>query len=297
ATQEDYEAGGEALYEPLWRGETVYVERRHVRKDGTLIWCSLSGRAVQPGDPAQGSVWLFDDVTQEHESEERVQRALAEQELILDNASVGIAFVRNRAVQRCNRFLEDMVRAGPGELIGQSTAVLFASRDEWIEAGERSYSSTPPGGTYDGEARFRRRDGGTFQCRARGRRIDTGQAEQEWIWSYEDVTVEREAELRVQRALAEQDLILDNATVGIAFVRNRAIQRCNRFLEEMVQAEPGELLGKSSSVLFASRSEWRRAGELAYESTQPGGTHEAEERFKRKDGSIFRCRTRGRRTD
>src|SRR4029079_16986564 len=29
ATQEDYEAGGEALYEPLWRGETVYAERTH----------------------------------------------------------------------------------------------------------------------------------------------------------------------------------------------------------------------------------------------------------------------------
>ena len=58
---------GESLYEPVWRGETVYVERRHVRKDGTLIWCSISGRAVQPGDPSQGSVWLFDDITQEHE--------------------------------------------------------------------------------------------------------------------------------------------------------------------------------------------------------------------------------------
>ena len=129
ATQEEYEAGGEALYEQVWRGETVYVERRYVRKDGTRIWCSLSGRAVQPGDPAQGSVWLFDDITQEREAEERVQRALAEQELILDNASVGIAFVRNRAIQRCNRFLEDMVGAGPGELVGQSTASAVRPRD------------------------------------------------------------------------------------------------------------------------------------------------------------------------
>jgi diguanylate cyclase (GGDEF)-like protein/PAS domain S-box-containing protein len=297
ATADEYEAGGETLYEPVWRGETVHVERRHVRKDGTLIWCSLSGRAVQPGDPAQGSVWLFDDITQEHESEERVQRALAEQELILDNAAVGIAFVRNRAVQRCNRFLEDMVGAGPGELIGQSTAVLFASRDEWLEAGERSYSSTSPGGTYEGEARFRRRDGSTFQCRARGRRTDTGQAEQEWIWSYEDVTLEREAEVRVQRALAEQDLILDNATVGIAFVRNRAIQRCNRFLEEMVDAKRGELVGKRSAVLFANEADWQEAARRAFEETPPGGTHRAEARLKRADGTTFICSMRGRRID
>jgi PAS domain S-box-containing protein len=29
ASDQEYEAGGGALYEPVWRGETVYVERRH----------------------------------------------------------------------------------------------------------------------------------------------------------------------------------------------------------------------------------------------------------------------------
>jgi len=297
ASDQEYEAGGETLYQAVWRGETVYVERRHVRKDGAQIWCSISGRAVQRGDPAQGSVWLFDDITQEHESEERVQRALAEQELILDNASVGIAFVRNRAIQRCNRFLEDMAGAGPGELIGQSTAVLFASREQWEEEGRRCYSSTSPGGTYDGEARFKRRDGSSFICRARGRRTDTGEDEQEWIWSYEDVTAEREAELRVQRALAEQDLILDNATVGIAFVRNRVIQRCNRFLEEMVGARRGELVGQRSAVLFTNEDDWREAARRAFEETPPGGIHTADARLKRADGSSFFCYMRGRRID
>ncbi len=222
ATSEEYEAGGDSLYEPVWRGETVYIERRHVRKDGARIWCSISGRAVQPGDPAQGSVWLFDDITQEHESEERVQRALAEQELILDNASVGIAFVRNRAIQRCNRFLEDMVGAGPGELIGQSTAALFASREEWEEAGRLAYGTTAPGGTHDAECRFKRRDGSTFLCRTRGRRIDLGEREQEWIWSFEDVTAEREADRRVQQVLGELERKVAERTAELEEAKARA---------------------------------------------------------------------------
>ena len=75
----------------MWRGETVYVERRHVRKGGAQIWCSISGRAVQPGDPAQGSVWLFDDITQEHESEERIQREATVQGMVMpDERSVVI---------------------------------------------------------------------------------------------------------------------------------------------------------------------------------------------------------------
>jgi diguanylate cyclase (GGDEF)-like protein/PAS domain S-box-containing protein len=221
ATDEEYDAGGE-LYQAVWRGETVYVERRHVRKNGAQIWCSISGRAVQPGDPAQGSVWLFDDITHERESEDRVQRALAEQELILDNAAVGIAFVRNRAIERCNRFLEDMIGAGPGELIGRSSAVLFASREGWQEAGRVAYSETAPGGTHQSEQRFKRRDGTTFICRTRGRRIDMGDTEQEWIWSFEDVTVEREAELRVQEVLGGLERKVAERTAELEEAKARA---------------------------------------------------------------------------
>ena len=50
---------------------STLVEREYVRKDGTRIWCSVSGRAVHAGDPSQGAVWLFDDITQEHAAEER----------------------------------------------------------------------------------------------------------------------------------------------------------------------------------------------------------------------------------
>src|SRR6185503_2958451 len=130
----EYEAGGDAVYEAVWRGETQELRRRHVRKDGSLIWRSISGRALQAGDPSQGSVWLFEDITRQHEAEEKIERALAEQELILDNATVGIAFVRDRTIQRCNRFLEEMVGAGPGELVGESSGILFAEREDWLRA-------------------------------------------------------------------------------------------------------------------------------------------------------------------
>ena len=198
------QVGGESVHETVSRGQAQNLLRQHDRGDGSRIWCTISARAVQPDDPSQGSVWLFEDITQEYEAEERVQRALGEQELILDNASVGIAFVRNRTIQRCNRYLEEMVGAGPGELVAQSSSVLFASHADWEEAGELAQQSTPPGETHESEWRFKRRDGSTFRCRSRGRRIDAGEIEQEWIWSFEDVTAERDADLRVQRALAEQ---------------------------------------------------------------------------------------------
>ncbi len=220
-SDEEFEAGGDAVYEPIWRGETQHFERSHRRKDGTRIWCSISGRAVQPGDPSQGSVWLWEDITQEHEAEERIERALAEQELILDNATVGIAFLRNRVILRCNRFFEEMMGAGPGELVGRSTTVLFASEAEWQGAGQRSQGAQP-GESFEGEARFRRRDGSTFICRVRGRRIDAGEPEQEWIWSYEDVTAEREADARVKRAMDELEQAVAQRTAELEDAKARA---------------------------------------------------------------------------
>ena len=287
-TDEEYERVGQD-YARLDQGQTHSREAWVRRQDGSGFWCRISGRAVEPGNPAQGYVWLLEDITQQHEAEERVQRALAEQELILDNAAVGIAFVRNRVIQRCNRFLEEMVAAGPGELVGQSSALLFASEEEWREAGRRAFPSTEPGGTYSSEQLFKRHDGSTFLCRTRGRRIDAGDPEQEWIWSYEDVTAEREAEARVQRALAEQELILDNATVGIAFVRNRTYQRCNPRFAGMFGYKAEELAGKSTNVIFPTRRNFDQAAEW-YAKLALGEAFSIEHKLKRKDGSVFWCK-------
>ncbi|HUQ75038.1 MAG TPA: PAS domain S-box protein [Burkholderiales bacterium] len=295
-SDEDYEAGGAVVYEAVWRGETQQLRREHQRKDGTRLWCSISGRAVQEGDPAQGSVWLFEDITRQHEAEERIERALAEQELILDNATVGIAFVRDRKIQRCNRYLEDMVGAGPGELVGESSSVLFADADDWERAGSLAHRTTAPGGAHDAEWRFRRRDGSTFRCRTRGRRIDVGEEMQEWIWSFEDVTAEREADLRVQRALAEQELILDNATVGIAFVKQRVYQRCNPTFEQMFGYGPGELIGRSTEEIYTTADEF--AGDARwYDQMRDGQAITTERQYRRKDGSTFWCKLVGKAID
>ncbi|HYL90691.1 MAG TPA: PAS domain S-box protein [Burkholderiales bacterium] len=295
-SDEAFEAGGDAVYEAIWRGETQHLERSHVRKDGTRIWCSISGRAVQPGDPSQGSVWLWEDITQEREAEERIERALAEQELILDNATVGIAFVRNRIIQRCNRYLEEMVGTGPGELVGQSSSELFADADDWQRAGSLAFLTTPPGATHDAEWRFKRRDGSTFRCRTRGRRIDVGDEIQEWIWSFEDVTAERVADLRVQRALAEQELILDNATVGIAFVRNRAFQRCNPRFEQMFGYGPGELIGQGTRAIYSTQAEYDRDAAW-YDEMRDGRAVSSEREYRRKDGAVFWCKIVGKAID
>jgi len=221
-SRESYEALGKIAVPILSAGRQLDLEWELRRKDGSTFLCRMIAKALDAGNTQRGTVWIVEDVTERRRADERAQRAAAEQELILDNASVGIAFVRNRAIRRCNRFLEDMVGAGPGELVGESSAVLFATEEGWREAGLLAYSSTAPGETHDSEWKFKRRDGSVFHCRTRGRRIDAGGEEQEWIWSFEDVTAEREAEARVQQALDALERKVAERTAELEDAKARA---------------------------------------------------------------------------
>jgi len=288
-TDEEFEASGRFIAE-IEAGKSPSMDQWLRRKDGSGFWCRRTGRALEPGNLKKGYVWLFEDITERRRADGEIQRMVREQELILDNATVGIAFVRSRTIQRCNRFLEDMVGAAPGALIGLPSSVLFASDEEWTQAGSLAHGNTAPGGTHSMEWRFKRSDGSTFLCRTRGRRIDAGGSDQEWIWSLEDVTLEREAEARVQRALAEQELILTNATVGIAFLRQRVFQRCNPRLEEMLGYGPGEMVGLSTESMFLSREEYEAAGTELYPRLATGSAYVGERQMRRKDGSLFWCK-------
>ncbi|MBV8032702.1 MAG: PAS domain S-box protein [Betaproteobacteria bacterium] len=295
-TEDEWVKAG-TYYAELDLGRTHTREQWVRRQDGSGFWCRISGRAVEAGNPAKGYVWLHEDITERKRADEAVQRLVREQDAVMQNALIGIIFVKDRIVTRCNRRFEDIFGYEPGELLNQPTRFMYPTEEDYDRRAAQIYEELWRGETPNVERRYVRRDGTEIWCSVSGRAVQPGDPSQGAVWLFEDITQEREAEERVQRAAAEQELILDNATVGIAFVRERTIQRCNRFLEEMIGAEPGELLGKSTSTLFASRNEWRRAGELASASTPPGGTHESEERFRRKDGSIFRCRSRGRRID
>ena len=78
---------------------------------------------------------------------------------------------------------------------------------------------------------------------------------------FADVTELRRAQDAYGELLAEETLVLDTLPVGVAFLAERVIARCNRRLEQMLGYDPGELRGKSARVLYPDEATWRAAGE------------------------------------
>jgi len=92
ADQATFERVGQEAYDEVWRGLTHRREQLLQRRDGTPIWTRMSGRAVDPGDPGQGSVWVVDDIAAERAAIAEIISARAKAE---DAARVKADFLAN----------------------------------------------------------------------------------------------------------------------------------------------------------------------------------------------------------
>ena len=88
---ESHAAGGGEVLESLNRGETNHREQQLRRKTGELFWCHLSGRAVEPGDPSRGTVWILEDVTLRRQAEEEIRQARQKAEEATEMKSLFLA--------------------------------------------------------------------------------------------------------------------------------------------------------------------------------------------------------------
>ena len=295
AQAEDY-AATERAYVLMASGQVFTQVLQARRRDGTRFWERSTRRAVDPGDPARGSVWLLEDISEQKRAEEELQRVLAEQQAITNNVVVGVAFVRERRIVRCNRRFEELFGYAAGEASSLSTRALHFT-DEEYERGAADLAVMNANGTATYEQFQRRKDGSGFWCRRTGRAVEPGNTARGYVWLFEDVTERKRADEEIgrmvreqERALMEQELIFANATVGIAYARQRVMQRCNPQFETMFGHRESELVGQDSSALFPSRAEYEEAVGEMYVALADGRTHVAERQLRRKDGSTFWCR-------
>lgn len=232
-TQQEYDEAG-AHYVALARGETHSREQWMRRRGGSGFWCRMTGRALRPGDARRGTVWLFEDITEARRASEEVRRALAEQQLILDNATIGITFLRDRVVQRCNRRMEEMFGYEPGELVGGSTQELHLSREAFEEVGRIGYDALARSEAYTEERQLRRKDGDTIWCKVVGRAVDPARPLDGSIWIYDDISAEHEARESLERVVAERtaELKAANARLGAEIGDRRQAEERARHLAD-----------------------------------------------------------------
>ena len=155
---------------------------------------------------AGGIVAVRTDITGQREIEQSLQSALMEEQRIMDTATVGIVFLKDRKVVKCNRQFARMFAYQPEELVGHSSAIWFPSVENWEKVGHEAYGTVEGGEPYEFEQEFVRKNGERIWCHVAGRILDPHDWGGGSIWVYSDVTESKKREAEA-RDLAHHDAL------------------------------------------------------------------------------------------
>lgn len=218
------------------------------------------------------------------------QQLLKEQQVILDNAGIGICFIRDRLIQRCNRHFAHIYGFDiPEQLIGSSSERLYPDAVSFRQLGVKAYPRMLRGERYTTDLNMVRRDGSRFWCRITGNLINPARPDQGSIWIIEDIDQQRRASQALATLHHQQQVILDHAMVGIAFMQQRQISRCNQRMEKMLGYAPDELTGLSTRIFYPSNEAWESAGQQHQQILSRGEAFSTETELLCKDGSLLWC--------
>ncbi len=168
-------------------------------------------------------------------------------------APTGLALLENRVIRRCNaRFCE--IFGGPEvAFIGQATARLYPSDEEFERIGARGLAVMRDSGRYDDERIMRRLDGTLFWCRVRGQSLTPEAPFARGVWSFADLSFERpvvqltarerEVAMLTARGLTSKEI---GRTLGLSY-RTIEVHRA-RLLEKFGARKLPELVAKLSGM-------------------------------------------------
>jgi len=209
----------------------------------------LQSRILRTG--LDGRVVIFSDISETKRAEEAYRAIIEEENIVLDILPMGVAFVQNRMLVRCNRRLEQMLGYEPGELVGRSSRLWYDSEQTWLERGRSFYSRLGGGEIVEDEAEFVRKDGTRVWFHAYARAIDPADPQSSTILAFADADDRRAAEHALRRSetlyrnLVEtsNDLIWSLDAEGRWSYLNAVAAR------RILGSDPAELLGRRFSEL------------------------------------------------
>ena len=281
----------------LQAGKPVQHELYMRRKDGKDIWVNLIGFVENPLDATESTFWILEDRSATKAAEEETRRLAREQRLILDHSVVGIAFLKERTIQRCNRRFEEIYGYAPGTMDGQSTRITYYSDETYERVGSTAYSAINRGETFALEVVGRRRDNEPVWLRITGKAIDPLDPDAGSIWNYEDITARKLAEESARKTEILQQAILESAQLAIVSTDSQGnIVSINPATEQLLGFAAAELVGQrpNDTFLLADTISNNTLGsadafadDLLFGHARLGEVMECECQFRRKDGSTF----------
>ena len=223
------------------------------RRDGGAVHCHIRGKAINPADSADGTIWIVEDIGERKRTQLQLQQLVLKQQAILENASVGILFTCNGLIEHCNPRFEELLGYAPGELLSESAEVFFASPQDYQRFGLTIGKQLAAGERIDIEWRNRRRDGTLVWLRHLARALPQAGADKITIWISDDISQRKAFEQQLAAAHAELEQRVTE--------RTEALQRANQRFDAMFRSAPLAIFARDRQQRVLS---WNPAAEAMF---------------------------------
>ncbi|MCE2657474.1 MAG: PAS domain S-box protein [Rubrivivax sp.] len=216
---------------------------------------------VQParlGNGAIGATFVTLDVTDRERERHEREELLRELTTILDGSPVGIAYLKQGRLMRCNLRFERMLGFTPGAAAGLALTELLQLRGSGCDGVDHALAALLANHAADVELALPELDPhglpvGNHRWYSMALRPASGeQLAPEAVVVLNDITRLREQQSEVERALRERELMFNQSDVAIAWVRQGRVVRANPALTEMTGLRPAELADCPLESLFVA---------------------------------------------
>jgi PAS domain S-box-containing protein len=264
--------------------ETLHEEDADVRllhADGRVVWT----RMVARGWRAEGSrrlLLVLEDHTERKLTAMQLESAVAQQRTLLETMAAAVAQVRDGRVVHANGEFARLFGYPEQALAGIPLARLAEKAPDGQTAGP--LPQIRAGSTASAETMLVTADGKAVWCLVQARAVPAaGGAEA--IYTFQDVTAQREARDALARSLLELNLVFDSTEVALLHLAGGRIIRCNAQAVAMFGGDDDGPVGREFAALLEPIAEgplpaWLDGGDLPDAAA-------AEVRMRGADGTTF----------
>ncbi|GMR05436.1 MAG: hypothetical protein BMS9Abin25_0011 [Gammaproteobacteria bacterium] len=245
---EDREATLSFCQAAIGRGEDHEFEYRMIAADGRVVWIRDCVNIVKNDtDPATLQGHMF-DITSYKLAMEALARSKIEFEAMFNSIPDAVMFVdTERHIVMNNPAVHTMFGYSDEELIGQTTEMLYADKQDFKDHGRRRYRTGSDTVNAPYEVRYRRRDGTVFWTETLGTQVkDANGTILGFIGMLRDITKRKQAEAVLEDKEVRIRMIFESTLDALIVIDEKSvISEWNPQAETIFGWKKSEVIGRT----------------------------------------------------